>query len=599
MVQERLTYTVLSRDEIATHIAEEMAALIKERNDEAKPTVFGLATGSTPVGIYRELVRLHKEGLDFSNVIAFNLDEYEGLPADHGKSYHAFMREHLFDHVNIKEENIYIPDGMTKDPKAFGRWYEDRIHQMGGIDIQILGIGRDGHIGFNEPGSSMTSKTRRVKLDERTRTDALSSFGDRKYVPTHAITMGVATILAARRIFLIATGEHKAAIVQKAIEEEPSKKVVASYLQQHDNVSVLLDPGAAGELTRFKTPWLTGDADWSNQSVCERALCYVSEQEEKPIAKIRRDDLKKYNMTGMVEKLDTIKKQLLKAFEQKYKPLPSGKKVIVFSPHPDDDIISMGGALRKLVEQDNEVYVAYMTQGYTAVFDHEVVNFINARKLYEKAFGKKDGDEKLYAKVLDFLDKKHALEHGLPDIEEVKEIKTLVREVEAIAVCDFVDVSGYAFLRLPFYRNRGDVTYDLVVDEELVLGYIKKIQPDIIFAAGDLADPNGTHRTCLQLIEAAHLQYDHPHVLWLYRGAWQEYHPLAADVFVSLSVDEVRLKREGIFRHESQKDKPPQPGPQQGEFWQRAERRNAETARLLRCYGVSKDKAVEAFQVVR
>jgi len=605
---EKIAVKIFSDEtnELSLKVAEIIADLISSNNQRKKKTVLGLATGNTPLDVYRELIHRRKEeGLDFSRVITFNLDEYYGLDLDHINSYHQFMQENLFSQVNIKQENIHIPDGTIKEEgvEDYCRRYEETIKQAGGIDLQLLGIGRDGHIGFNEPHSRADSRTRLVTLNEITRRDALPDFGEWRYVPRRAISMGIATILEAEQIILMATGEHKAPIIRQTVEGPVSKEIVASYLQKHPQVTIFLDEAAASQLTKVRTPWAVEEIGWSEPLIKQRAVCYLSQISKKPIDRLANSDFLENSLGSLAEayQVEELREHILHKLESKIKDsgeLPRDKKILVFSPHPDDDIISLGGALRKLVENNNQIYVAYMTPGYTAVFDHDAENFIIARQRFAQDFAIKDPHGKLYDKILAFFAEKQASPYGLADVPEVLKIKKIIREVEAISTCQFVGVAGYEFLNLPFYQTgRAKKLPVTEKDISIVRQCLDRYQPDLVFAAGDLTDPNGTHRLCLKAIrEALNLTKNKP-VLWLYRGAWQNYEPWEADVFVPLSQREVKLKREGIFRHESQKDRPPQPGFGQGEFWQRAERKDKRLAQLLHGYGLKEYPAVEAFVI--
>jgi len=583
-------------------VAHIIAEKIKNNNSLNKNTVLGLATGKTPLDVYRELIQSHEKGLDFSRVITFNLDEYYGLKPEHVNSYHRFMLENFFDFVNIKKQNIHIPNGMVEKSKIPGycRKYEKAIKKAGGIDIQLLGIGKDGHIGFNEPGSSLDSRTRLVNLDKMTRKDVMSDFGELRYVPEQAITMGVATILEAEQIILIATGNHKAKIVVQAVEGSVTKDIAASYLQTHQNTSIFLDRAAASELTRLKKPWIVYNMDWSGENIRAKALCFLSEQTGKPFHKLEKSDFVKYSLSSLYDNFRNMADEVIKDIKNKIKDsnkLPKGKRILIFSPHPDDDIISMGGTLRKLVENKNMVYVAYMTSGYNAVFDYAVINFITSTRRFSSSFGVSDKNEKLYKKLFDFLAEKRLSKYGMIDIPEVLKIKQIIREVEAISTTEFVGVAGYDFLNLPFYQT--GMARKLSIGEKdinIVKKKLEKYKPDIIFAAGDLTDPNGTHRLCLDAVYSALKKTKKRPELWLYKGAWQEFHPTEADVLVPLSPDELVKKRLGIFRHESQKDMVPQPGHEETEFWQRAEKRNKSTAGLLESYGIEGYYAMEAFK---
>lgn len=591
---------------IAIKIAKIIFDKINENNALGKKTVLGLATGNTPLNIYRELVRLHNEdNLDFSNVITFNLDEYYGLNPEHINSYHRFMWENLFEHINIKKENVHIPNGTIKENEigSYCYAYEKEIKDAGGVDMQILGIGRDGHIGFNEPGSSADSRTRLVVLDDVTRTDALPDFGEKRYVPKRAISMGVATILEARQIIMIATGEHKAHIIYEAAEGPINEKVAASYLQRHQNAKIFLDRAAASELTRIKTPWVFDNINWDDKNIRVKAICYLSEHMQKPITELEASDFLKNSLGSLIKKYPLLKlgEEVFHELESKIKDsekLPQKKKILVFSPHPDDDIISMGGTLKKLVKNSNEINVIYMTPGYTAVFDHAVINFITARKRFAKSFNIDDPYNGLYQKVMDFLHEKRKADHGMVDSPEVLEIKKIIREVEAISACNFMDIEGCEFLKLPFYQTGRARKMPIgEQDIKIVKETIEKYNPDIIYAAGDLTDPNGTHRLCLNAVCSALERMQKTPELWLYSGAWNEFPPAESDVLVPLNAEEVDLKRIGIFRHESQKDKAPQPGHIKMEFWQMAEKRNASTAKLLETYGIKGYAAIEAFKI--
>jgi len=589
---------------LALAVAKTIAGKIRENNAQGRRTVLGLATGNTPLDVYRELVRMHKvEGLDFSRVITFNLDEYYGLSPNDANSYHRFMWENFFEHINIKPENVHIPSGTTpRDclPEHCAK-YERAINDAGGIDIQLLGIGKNGHIGFNEPNSEIGSRTRLVSLDESTRRSALPDFGERKYVPKEAITMGVDTIFCAKQIISMATGEHKAKIIREAVEGAVSGSVVASYLQNHPNAAFYLDAAAASELAQSKFPWVAISADWSNDELALRAICSVSEATGKPVDMLSARDFSRNSLGGLVKArgLGALREFALSSLSGKilYQGrMPCNKRILVFSPHPDDDIISMGGMLRKIAES-NKVRVAYMTPGYTAVFDHAVRDFLTFQKRFAKSFGGPAPDG-FHAKMLDFLGRKSTSPHGLPDIPEILAVKRLIRETEAISCCEFVGVQEYEFLNLPFYqtgmaRKMPITSADVAIVKQSLLSF----QPDIIFAAGDLTDPNGTHRLCLGAIREALNGMERRPELWLYSGAWSEFHPSEADVLVPLSQSEVSLKREGIFRHESQKDRAPQPGHMEGEFWQMAEKRNAATAQLLSLYGIGGFSAMEAFKI--
>ena len=593
---------------IAVDVAGRIAALIRRRAAEGRNAVLGLATGSTPVGIYRELIRLHREeGLDFSNVVTFNLDEYYPMEPDSLHSYHRFMRENLFDHVNIPADQIHIPRGdlpreVMDDHCAA---YEAAIEEAGGVDFQILGIGRSGHVGFNEPGSGRESRTRVIYLDTVTRADAASDFFGEENVPPEAVTMGVATILQAREIVLIATGEHKATVVRRAVEGDVHADVAATYLQEHEAATVCLDPAAAAELTRRRTPWLLGDVRW-NEDREIGAVIWLSQQAKKPILHLSTKDYRDHHLSSLVARHGSagplngeVFNRLIAKIRGKSK-LPAGERVLVFSPHPDDDVISMGGTLRKLTENGNHITVAYQTSGNIAVFDHEVRRFLDfahrARSVLELA------DESALGRRIAEVEERLAQKGpGGVDVEDVLTLKRIIRETEAVSALEAVGLQeeNARFMDLPFYQT-GKVRKDPIGqrDVDLTLALLNDVRPSIVFAAGDLSDPHGTHRMCLEAVTRALDAYEGPSPqFWLYRGAWQEWPLPEADVLVPMSAEELRRKIMAIFKHQSQKDVAPFPGPDPREFWQRVEDRNRGTAELLRTLGLPAYYAMEAYVV--
>ncbi len=591
-------------------VAREIEKLIRARNAAGKPTVLGLATGSTPLGLYRELIRLHKEeGLDFSRVVTFNLDEYYPMPKEDPQSYFRFMHEHLFAHVNIKWENIHIPDG-TLDPddiEGFCLDYERKIREAGGLDVQVLGIGRTGHIGFNEPGSPRNSRTRLVILDSITRRDAAAGFFGEENVPSQAITMGVATILDARKLFLLAFGEHKAAIVYKAAEQPPTEAVSASFLQEHADATFVLDPAAAAELTAVKRPWEVGPVEWT-PAIVRRAVVHLSLSTRKGLQKLGDDDFREYHLYDLLRERGPAERIGDEVFHDRLatiKPYPAGrepKTVLVFSPHPDDDVISMGGTIIRLVEQGHEVHVAYMTSGNIAVFDHDARRFVDFVDEFVGAFGT-DGDRlaatTMKKRVYDFLDAKRP---GQPDSEEVLQIKAMIRatEARAAALACGIPPEQLEFMNLRFYRT-GTVTKNPVQPEDIddIVALLARLDPAQIYVAGEMSDPHGTHRLCAEAVfeavrrvRADGASFD----VWLYRGAWEEWEPHEIEMAVPLGPETLERKKQAIFRHQSQKDKAMFPGgTDRREFWQRAEDRNLHTAKIYDALGLPEYFALEAF----
>ncbi len=607
--RERLrTVVVTEPDDIAVLVAERISEIIEAAVEERGQCVLGLATGSTPLGIYRELIRRHLAGgLDFSRVVTFNIDEYYPMRPDSLHSYRRFMEENFFQYVNVPAENVHVPDGTVarSDLAAYCEESEREIADAGGIDYLILGIGRSGHIGFNEPGSSRESRTRLITLDTITRKDAASDFFGEANVPTEAITMGIATILDAREVALIATGEHKAPIVRRAVEEEPSADVTATFLQRHPRVTVWLDRAAAGELTRLSTPWVLGEVEWTPE-MTERATVWLAERTGKPLLKLSPADYRENHLGGLLARrgpAGEINGQVFNVLNDKVRgksKLVSGQSILVFSPHPDDDVISMGGILRKLWENDNDVVVAYMTSGNIAVFDHDVRRHMD---FVERAAADLELDAKQVRRARLRLEKDFAgKDPGEPDSALAQNLKRYIRESEAVAAIAAVGLSRTAarFLDLPFYRT-GAVRKRPIGEEDVeqVLALLKEIKPDQMFVAGDLSDPHGTHRMCMQAIDEALLRYrEKIPEMWLYRGAWQEWSVTEADVLVPLSQEELRDKIFAIFKHQSQKDVAPFPGGYDDrEFWQRVRSRNLETAAAADRLGLPEYYAMEAYRV--
>ena len=608
-VRERVKVVIADYDEIARIVARRIAEVIAERRREGRTPVLGLATGSTPIGVYRELIRMHREeGLDFSDVVTFNLDEYYPMRPDSIHSYYRYMWENLFDHINIKPQNVHIPNGAVprENLQKANQDYEAAIREAGGIDLQILGIGKTGHIGFNEPGSGIDSRTRTIALDTITRRDAAADFFGEDNVPTEAITMGVATIMEAREVALIATGEHKAAIIRRAVEGEPVPDVAATYLQHHANAVFYVDPAAAADLTRVRTPWIVGEVEW-NHDLEMAAVIWLSGVTHKSILKLDSLDYRENHLSSLLaryQEAGPLNGEVFNALISKVRgrsKLPSDRNIIVFSPHPDDDVISMGGMLNKLHQNRNRIIVAYQTSGNIAVFDHEVRRYVDFLRRFDRDFSKDSTETRnLVEKVEKFLDTKTP---GQVDTREVLTIKRGIREAEAVSGIETFGMNRdqARFLNLPFYQT-GKTRKDPIGPEDvrITLELLEEHRPSIIFVAGDLSDPHGTHRMCLETVETALKQYsgEQPEV-WYYRGAWQEWDVREADVLVPLSEDELRCKILAIFKHQSQKDRAPFPGQDDREFWQRVEERNKNTAAVVDRLGLPEYFAMEAYVVRR
>src|SRR5262245_31841730 len=491
------------------HVALMIESLIRQNNSANRPTVLGLATGSTPVGLYRELIRLHKEaGLDFGRVVTFNLDEYYPMyPAD-PHSYHRWMRETFFDHVNILPQNVHIPDGTLQPGEAedYSARYDQLIRRAGGIDLQILGIGRTGHVGFNEPGSTRHSRTRMATLDPVTRRDAAGDFFGESNVPHQALTMGVGTILDARKVVLLAFGEHKAKIVQRAVEGSVSDAVTASFLQQHPDATFILDEAAAGELVSLRAPWTIGPVSWT-PALIRRAVIDLSLKVSKGLLKLSDDDFRENELYELLREYGPASRLGNRVFDEMMGTIcnqPAGataQTALIFSPHPDDDVISMGGTLIRLVDQGHDVHIAYLTSGNIAVFDHDARRFADFVVEFNRLFGiDQQQSEAVRQRVLDFLDGKGS---GQPDSEDLLKIKALIRatEARAAALSCGVPAERLEFMDLRFYRT-GTIAKAPIHPQDIadVVALLERLRPAQIYVAGEMSDPHGTHRVCAEAI---------------------------------------------------------------------------------------------------
>ena len=621
---EKLPVTVYPDQHIAAKkVARRIADLIIRKQKNGENAVLGLATGVTPIGVYEELVRLHKtEGLSFKNVVTFNLDEYFPMKPNSLQSYVAFMKENLFDHIDIDMANVHIPDGTLKleEIPAYCLNYEKKITSYGGLDLQVLGIGRTGHIGFNEPGSAPNSGTRLVTLADLTRNDASRDFGGKANVPTKAITMGIGTIFKAREIILMAWNAKKAPIIKKAVEGEISSDVPATYLQLSDKVEFVLDQDAASELTRFDTPWLVKDCVWTDPLI-KKAVIWLANSLKKPILKLTEADYNNHGMAELATEKGPVYNINIHIFnkiqhtitgwpggkahaddsQRPERALPDRKCVVIFSPHPDDDVISMGGTFIRLVDQGHDVHVAYQTSGNTAVWDDDALRFVEFVADFSKTLNLDNSKlTELYSSMRSFMESK------LPnqvDTQEIQTVKGLIRKGEAISGARFAGLADdhINFMALPFYElgksQRNSVTER---DIELTMELLQRVKPHQIFAAGDFADPHGTHKVCFNIILKAlerlkGEEWVKDCWLWMYRGAWHEFETYEIEMAVPLSPQEVQRKRYAIFKHQSQKDRPVFPGDDAREFWVRAEDRTRETARSYDNLGMAEYEAMEAF----
>jgi glucosamine-6-phosphate deaminase len=608
----------------AIYAAQQVATLIKQKQAAWEKCVLGLATGSTPIGMYAELVRMHREeGLSFKNVITFNLDEYYPIDKDAYQSYWSFMHRHLFNHVDIDPSNIHLPNGNVpkEDMKRYCASYEIAIEEAGGIDLQVLGIGQNGHIGFNEPGSSILSKTRLINLENSTRIANAYEFQSLSKVPRLAVTMGISTILKAKKIILMAWG-NKASIIAKSVEDNVTESIPASILQQHPDCVFVIDELASGELTRIKSPWLTGDCVWTNKMV-KRAVINLALKLNKSVLSLTEHDYTENGLSDLlVEKGDAYEINLqvfymlrdtitgwpggkpnaiIPAHPERSEPHP--KRSVIFSPHPDDDIISMGGTFMRLHDQGHEVHVAYQTSGNIAVTDEFVTRFLDFAVGFEEMFDiDSSKSSELMRKARAFLAGK---KKNQMDTSEIRAIKGLIRRCEAKATCRYVGLTDDQahFMNMPFYET-GAIDKRPLGEDDIILTMelLQKLQPHQIFCAGDLADPHGTHKVCLEAVFEAMRRLKasgEPWVkdcwVWLYKGAWQEWDISEIEMAIPMSPDQVKKKRFGIFIHQSQKDMVPFQGSDNREFWQRAEDRNGNTANLYAALGMTKYAAMEAF----
>ena len=603
----------------AQYVAQEIAACIREKQAEGEMCVLGMTTGKSPVGLFRAMVDLHKQGLSFSNVILFSLDEFFPIAPDELQSRNYSIHENLLDHIDIKPENIHIPDGTLPQNEVsdFCHNYENLIEEYDGIDLMVLGTGVKGQIGFNEPGTYPNTRTRLVALGNESRKAAASIFYGIENVPHKAITMGLKTIMDAKRIILIAWGEEKAQVIEDIVEEEHQLLVPATCLQEHKNVEVVIDEGAASQLTRVKTPWLVGRCQWPPRFI-RTAVLWLCDQVKKPILKLTYQDYVDNRLGQLLEisgmAYDEINIQVFNDLQHTITGWPGGKpnaddstrperakpfpkRVLIFSPHPDDDVISMGGTFRRLITQGHDVHVAYETSGNIAVHDDVVLQTIDTAR--------ECGFEDKYDEIKAIIDGKRK---GEPEPLALRQLKGSIRRGEAKAACRHMglnDKTNVHFLNLPFYET-GGVKKGLLTDADIsrVVALLQELKPDQIYAAGDLSDPHGTHRTCIEaVLEAMNQIRDEAWTkecrFWLYRGAWQEWDLDMVDMAVPLSPDEVIQKRHAIYRHLSQKDVMPFPGEDKREFWQRAEERTQNTARLYDKLGMAEYQAIEVFVRLR
>ena len=613
-------------EEGVADIANQLEIDIKKREQEGRLFIMGIGSGSSLTPIFEELIKRHKAGkLSFKNVVMFNAYEYFPLNAENVNRSINQLKQRFLNHIDIEEKNIYTLDGTIAQDKVqeHCRAYEQCIKELGGLDVILLGIGRMGNIATNEPGSSLTSTSRLILIDETAREEMKMSFGSQETVPPCSITMGISTILAARKIFLTAWGEEKADIIKKTVEGKISETVPASYLQTHNDAHVVIDLSAAAKLTRIQHPWLVASCKWTDKLV-RSALVWLCQITGKPILKLTNKD---YNENGLSELLalyGSAYNANIKIFndlqhtitgwpggkpdaDDTYRPeraKPFPKRVIVFSPHPDDDVISMGGTLRRLVQQGHDVHVAYETSGNIAVGDEEVVRFMHFINGFNQIFGNEQDEviKSKYKEIKNFLKGK---KEGDIDTQDVRTIKGLIRRGEARTACTFnqIPLDHVHFLDLPFYESGKIEKLPMSeADVNIVRDLITKVKPHQIYVAGDLADPHGTHRKCtdavlaaLDLEKEAKAEWLKDCRVWMYRGAWAEWEIENIEMCVPISPEELRAKRNSILKHQSQMESAPFLGNDERLFWQRSEDRNRGTAKLYDDLGLACYEAMEAF----
>ena len=601
-------------------VVNKVASIIKERNKLGKHTVIGLSASSSLIQVYEELAKMvANKDLSFKNTHIFSVHEYYPLGKNEIQSHYRFIKEYLLDYIDIPIENIHCIDSEIPKEKVHDYCieYEKLIESLGGIDILLID-----NMGFNEPGSYYNSRTRLITLNYNTRVAAASEFFGVEYVPHHAITMGIETILSAKRIFYLAFGENMSSSIAKLIEGSINEQFPNTYLQKHEALEVFIDLAAANDLTRIKTPWLTGSCIWDDY-MTRKAVFWLCKLIKKPILKLTDMDYNDNGMSDLVTEHGPASKINIKVFNdlqhtisgwpggkpnaddstRPERATPFPKRVVIFSPHPDDDVVSMGGTLARLSEHGHEVHLAYQTSGNIAVFDHDAIRFLDFLRDSSYIFDFDKGkSEAIYRQALIDLSKKHP---GEPDSEAIRQVKGAIRRGEAKAACRYLKIpeERVHFLNLPFYETGGVKKKPMGQDDVAIIkNLLEKIKPHQIYAAGDLSDPHGTHRICLLAIFEALNQFKSENAewikdcrVWLYRGAWQEWDVADANMAVPLSPEEVHIKREAIFKHQSQKDRPVFPGADKREFWQRAEERNHNTAVLFDQLGMAEYQAIELF----
>ncbi len=624
---EKIQTDIFPKPEEGTvYLADCIEQVIKQKQREGKFCVLGLGTGLSLTPVYQELIRRYKENtLSFHNVIIFNAYEYFPITANTSNSTINQLKERFLNHVDVDFKNVFTLDGsITQDKvQSHCRLFEERMESFGGIDIMLLGIGRIGNIATNEPGSTITSTSRLILVDQVSRQEMTMSFGTSEPVPPCSITMGVATIMKARKVFLVAWGDEKADIIQKTIEGQMTDAIPASFLQSHNHAHVVIDLSAASKLTRIVHPWLVKSCQW-NDKLTRSALIWLCQLTKKPILKLTNKDYNENGLSDLLALYGSAYNANIKIFndlqhtitgwpggkpdaDDTYRPeraKPYPKRVLIFSPHPDDDVISMGGTLRRLVQQGHDVHVAYETSGNIAVGDEEVTRFMHFINGFNQVFGSEKDEviKKKYKEIKEFLKNKA---EGETDSLDILTIKGLIRRGEARTANTYnnVPLDHVHFLDLPFYESgRIEKLPMSERDVEIVRNLLIEVHPHQIFVAGDLADPHGTHRKCTDAVLAAidlekedGAQWLQDCRVWMYRGAWAEWEIENIEMCVPMSPEELRAKRNSILKHQSQMESAPFLGNDERLFWQRSEDRNRGTAEIYDKLGLACYEAMEAF----
>jgi len=615
---EKVPVTIFKgQEDAAKMIVDDIIITTNRKINEGKKCVLALAASSACIPVYEALVKEYENGrLSFKSIEIFSIDEYYPLDRNELQTHYRFLKEYIFDLTDIPQKNIHcLQSNKMEDVAEYCQKYEEEIKLSGGIDMLITG-----GMGSNEPGSPYNSRTRLITMNYTTRVSAASDFFGVEYVPNHAITMGLGTIMEARKIYYLAWGEGKAGSIKKLVEGSVTDQNPASYLQQHNNVHVIIDDAASVSLTRIDTPWLTGKCEWTDYMI-RKSVFWLCKKLEKPILKLTDRDYNDNGMSDLVTEHGPASNINIKVFNdlqhtisgwpggkpnaddstRPERAFPFPKRVIVFSPHPDDDVISMGGTVARLSAHGHELHIAYQVSGNIAVFDHDVIKYMDFIRESAKIYGfNYDEVNEKYNRVVEELKLKHP---GEADPMDVREIKGSIRRGEAKSACRYLGIpeERVHFLEMPFYETGGVKKKPLGREDiEIIKNLLQDVKPHQIFAAGDLSDPHGTHRVCFQAIiqaceELRNEEWFKDCRVWMYRGAWQEWDVAEAEMAVPLSPEEVEIKREAIFRHQSQKDRPLFPGSDKREFWQRAEERNHNTAVLYDKLGMAEYQAIELF----